>query len=145
MPMVKNGLLERGREVMMGLGALKIKNHLIRLDVMKAKKAIVAATDDYLEVKNELIIEFGKATEEGYEIGPETPGLEKFTTKINELLNAETEFSPTILPERALSFIEDLSVEDLEILEICGIVSFEEDAPIALVEDSEDVDDSASG
>jgi len=136
--MVKNGLLERGRDILSNLAGIKIKNHLVRLDLMKAKKAIMAATDDYLEVKNDLIMQFGEETPEGFQIGPDTPGLDEFTKKINELLNAETDFSPTLLPDRALEFLDDLSVLDLEVLEACGVVKFEEESPIALVEDTED-------
>ena len=118
----KNGHIEMAMEVMNRIGSEKIKNHLVRLQVSKARKSLQTAITEFTEVKNELISEYavdGAVT-------PQVPGFDKFTASYNELTNAEVEFTPVAMPPLVLDMFE-MSVDDVDILLLVGLLDDESD------------------
>ena len=141
---VKNGLIEQAKDVVDGIASHKIKNHLVRLEVMKARKALTGALEEYTEVKNDLIKEYGEEVDGGWQIAPDNPRINEFADAMTDLMNAETALVMPTLGDVTMS-IFDLSVDELEVLIAVGAVKYEDETPIALVEDSEDGDDKATG
>lgn len=126
MTLVRNGHLEMASEVVGRIASEPIKNHLLRLSVLKAKKSVAAVVEDYVEVKNDLIREYGEEVDGGVQIDPRAPGFAEFNEKYNELATAEVEFSPVALSPRLLDMIE-LSADDLDILIHVGLVVDEDE------------------
>ena len=135
---VKNGLIEQAKDVVDGIASHKIKNHLVRLEVMKARKALTGALDEYLEVKNDLIKEYGEEVDGGWQIAPDNLRINEFASSMTELMNAETSVEVPNLGDVTLSLF-DISTDDLEVLIAVGAVKYEDETPIALVEDNSEV------
>ena len=121
MTQVAHGHIELAQTVVNRIASEPIKNHLMRLRVVKAKKALTDVLEDYLEVKNELIREYGTEVAEGVQIDPKQENFAEFTAKYDELTNSEAAVNLDSFPDALLSLF-DLSADDIEILMMVGLV-----------------------
>lgn len=121
MSLVAHGHIEMAQVVVNRIASEPIKNHLMRMSVIKSKKACTVALETYTEVKNELISEYGKEVEGGVQIDPRADYFEEFNAKYDEIAMAEVEFNPPVLPPILLDMVE-LSADDTEILILVGLV-----------------------
>ena len=123
---VKMGHLELASGIVNRISQERIKNHKIRLDVLRTKKSLTGALEEFNTVKNELLEEYGTQVDSGVQINPDDDRFEEFTQKYDEIAHADTEGTSLIpLPTYLLDMFE-LSVDDLEVLEFAGLVVLDE-------------------
>lgn len=123
---VKMGHLELANGIVSRIAKERIKNHKIRLDILRTKKSLATALEDFNTVKNELLREYGTPVGEQVKIDPEKDSFAEFTEKYDELAHSDTDGVNLIpLPTYVLDFL-DLSVDDLEVLEFAGIIKLDD-------------------
>ena len=123
---VKMGHLELANGIVNRISQERIKNHKVRLDVLRTKKSLVASLEEFNTVKNELVTEYGIAVATGVQIDPKDERFAEFTEKYDALAHSDTEgVNIILLPTYLLEFFE-LSADDLEILEFAGIIKLDE-------------------
>ena len=116
---MKFGHLEQVLEIVNRWAGEKIKNHLVRLDISRARKSLATALEAFVEVKNELITEYSVG-DTG--VTPDVPGFDEFVIKYNELLNDEAEgFSIQPLKTATLDMFE-ISVDEMDLLIHVGLL-----------------------
>ncbi len=123
---VKMGHLELANGIVNRISQERIKNHKIRLDVLRTKKSLTSALEEFNTVKHDLLQEYGTPVATGMQIDPKDDRFAEFTEKYDDLAQSDTDGITLIpLPTYLLEFFE-LSVDDLEVLEFAGLVVIDE-------------------
>ena len=120
---VMNGHLESAQEIVSGIASQKIKNHLLRLGVLKCKKALTADIESYVEVKNDLVKEYGTEVDGGIQVDPKSEGFPAFVAAYEQMANAEATYSGPMLPPLVLDMVE-LSTDEMELLIHVGLIEY---------------------